>query len=105
MMGLAPHVLSNLVVLALLVGLCGLTRWVRRRRIWLESAQAIWQRRRLAIVVIAAYLSIALLDSVAWVGGVPEGVADVLPNQSLSVLDRLFLDTREASYSAPFAGV
>ena len=94
MMGLAPHVLSNLVVLALLVGLCGLTRWVRRRRIWLESAQAIWQRRRLAIVVIAAYLSIALLDSVAWVGGVPEGVADVLPNQSLSVLDRLFLDTR-----------
>ena len=105
MMGLAPHILSNLVVLALLVGLFGLSRWVRRRRIWLESAHAIWQRRRLAIVVIAAYLSIALLDSVAWVGGVPEGVADVLPNQSLSVLDRLFLDTREASYSAPFAGV
>jgi len=36
---------------------------------------------------------------------VPEGAMGVLPNAPLSLLDRAFLDSREASYSAPFADV
>ena len=105
MIEIAPHTASNLTVVVLLLGLLGVGRWVARRRIWAEAAASLWSRRRLAIFVVAFYLVVALLDSVAWVGGIPEDVPDVLPGEALSVIDRLFLDTREASYSAPFADV
>jgi len=103
MTSLEPHVLSNLAVGALLLGAFGVVRAIRRQRLWREATRALWRRRRLAIVVVGLYVLVGLLDSIAWRGGVPEGVPGILPNAPLSLVDRAFLDTREASYSAPFA--
>lgn len=103
MTSLEPHVLSNLAVGALLLGGFAVVRAIRRQRLWREAARALWRRRRLAIVVVGFYVLVGLLDSIAWRGGVPEGVPGILPNAPLSLIDRAFLDTREASYSAPFA--
>jgi peptide/nickel transport system permease protein len=100
-----PHVISNVVTVALVIGLGLVIGVVRRQRLWREAAQQLWTRRRLAIVIVGIYLAIALLDSIAWKGGVPEDVVDVLPNAPLSLIDRAFLGTKEASYSAPFAAV
>jgi peptide/nickel transport system permease protein len=105
MMGLEPHILSNAVTVVLLIGSGLLVGVVRRQRLWREAAQELWVRRRLAILVVAVYLVVALLDSVAWKGGVPEDVVDVLPNAPLTLIDRAFLGTKEASYSAPFADI
>jgi peptide/nickel transport system permease protein len=103
MMEIADHVWSNIVVVLLLIGIGGLARYVRRDRLWREAARELWHRRRLAIVVVGLYVCVGLVDSIAWKGGVPEGTVGVLPNAPLSLLDRAFLDSREASYSAPFA--
>ena len=103
MMGFEPYVFSNLVTVALLVGLGLLVHVVRRQRLWNEAARQLWDRRKLAIVLVGIYLVIGLLDSVAWKGGVPEDVVDVLPNAPLTLIDRVFLGTKEASYSAPLA--
>ncbi len=102
---LEPHILSNLVTLGLLAGLVFAARVVRAQRLWREAAVELWRRRRFAILVVGVYLLIGLADSVSWTGGVPDDAVGVLPNAPLSVLDRAFLDSREASYSAPFAAV
>lgn len=98
-------VASNAAVVALFVGSVLLVRAVRRNRLWREAMGSLWRRRRLALCVIAVYAAIALLDSIAWKGGVPKGVEGVLPNAPYSIVDRLFLGSSEASYSAPFAVV
>lgn len=98
-------VASNAAVVALFVGGALVVRAVRRNRLWREAMGSLWRRRRLALCVIAVYAAIALLDSIAWKGGVPEGVEGVLPNAPYSIVDRLFLGSSEASYSAPFAMV
>lgn len=103
MMDLEPYAWSNLMTALLLLGVVQATRVVRANRLWREAFGEIWRRRRFAIVVVGVYLAIGLLDSVAWKGGVPEDAVGVLPNAPLSILDRAFLDTQEASYSAPFA--
>jgi len=104
-MTLEPYVLSNLGTLLLAVGVLFVARAVRRSRLWREAAISLWRRRRVALGVLAVYVGIALLDSIAWKGGVPEGVEGALPNAPYSIVDRLFFDTTEASYSAPFADV
>ncbi len=103
MMNLEPYVWSNITTLLLLCGLWWVTRIVRRNRLWREAIAELWQRRRLAIAFVGLYLLVGLFDSVAWKGGIPEDAVGVLPNAPLSMLDRAFLDTQEASYSAPFA--
>lgn len=105
MMGLEAHVFSNAVTVVLLVGAGVLVAVVRRQRLWREAAHQLWDRRKLAIIVVGLYLGVALLDSIAWKGGIPEDVLDVLPNAPLTLIDRIFLGTKEASYSAPFADV
>ena len=105
MTGIEPYVLSNVVVVGLVVGVFSLARVLRRNRLWREAMTSLWRRRRVAIVVVALYVAVGLLDSIAWKGGVPEGTVDVLPNAPLTMIDRLFLGTKEASYSAPFAEV
>ena len=105
MMELESHVVSNGLTLLLLASVFGLARWVAGRRLWREAMISLWRRRKGAVLVVAIYVAIGLLDSVAWKGGVPDDVVDVLPNAPLTVVDRIFLDTREASYSAPFAEV
>ena len=103
MMGLEPHVFSNIVSVILIAGTGLVVHVVRRDRLWSEAAQQLWSRRKVAIMVVGIYLAIAFFDSVAWKGGVPEDVVDVLPNSALTLIDRAFLGTKEASYSAPFA--
>lgn len=104
-MRLEPYMLSNLAVLLLAAVALLAVRFVRRNRLWGEAMAMLWQRRRLALCVLALYGAIALLDSVAWKGGVPSDVEGVLPNAPYSLVDRIFLDSSEASYSAPFAEV
>nr|MBC8341220.1 ABC transporter permease [Pseudomonadota bacterium] len=47
----------------------------------------------------------AILDSIFWVGGVDAGEDVVSAHEAKSVIDRLFADARERSYSSPFADV
>jgi peptide/nickel transport system permease protein len=98
------HWISNIAVLLLVLGGVWLAHAVSRSRFWRESAVELWRRRRAAIVVVAAFVLIALLDSIVWIGGAGEGVAAYQPR---SVIDRLLQpDTfKEASYSAPLARV
>jgi len=105
MSGIEGFQISNVVTLLLFVGLFFVARAVRRSRLWREAAIALWRRRRVAICVLGVFFAIAVLDSVAWKGGVPDDVQGALPNAPHSVIDRLFLDSSEASYSAPFAAV
>ena len=89
MMGLEPHIWSNVMTVLLVLGAIFVTRVVRGQRLWREAAQALWQRRRFALVVVAVYVLIGLADSVAWKGGVPEGAMGVLPNAPLSLLAKI----------------
>ena len=99
------HIVSNAVVAGLLAGLAGLVLLIRRSRMWSDALSEIWHRRRLAIGLIAFYVIVALLDSVAWVGGMEDGEDAVARHQAASVIDRLFADSQERSYSAPLADV
>jgi peptide/nickel transport system permease protein len=103
-----PHVASNLVVLALLAGAVLAAVVVRRSRLWSDAARDLARRRPLALAVVGLYVLVALLDSVAWVGGADAAdVGDQLAaHEPRSVVDRLFaLDFSERSYSAPLASV
>jgi peptide/nickel transport system permease protein len=97
------YIISNIVSL-LLVAFCVAAGFViRRSRMWSEAFSEVWRRRRIALCVVAAYILIALLDSIAWVGGV-EGERDTVARyEAQSLIDRLFSDSQERSYSAPFA--
>jgi peptide/nickel transport system permease protein len=91
------HVAGNLVVLVL-VGAAAVTL-VRlgRSGLWREAGASLRRRRPWALAVIGVYVALALLDSVAWVGG--GRVA-----KPRSVVDRLFpASFQERSYSAPLA--
>jgi peptide/nickel transport system permease protein len=91
------HVLSNLVALAL----CGLTLLavvsLRRQPRWRQATGSLWRRRPVALVVLALYALIGLLDSLAWTD-------PTSPHHPRSVVDRVFPHQfRERSYSAPMA--
>jgi peptide/nickel transport system permease protein len=103
MMQIEPYIVSNVVTLLLILGCAFVARSVSRERLWREAAVTLWTRRRFAIVVVGLYMTIGLFDSVAWKGGIPEDAIDVLPNAPLTLVDRAFLGTKEASYSSPFA--
>ena len=100
-----PHLVSNAVVAALFA----LGIWagvaVRRNRIWRGALADLGRRRRGSLLVIAVYAAVAVLDSVAWVGGASDGDDTVARHQARSVIDRLASGTREDSYSAPLAAV
>ncbi|MBY0399506.1 ABC transporter permease [Myxococcota bacterium] len=104
-MTLEPYMASNLAVVVLALAVVLAARFVGRNRLWSEALRSLWRRRKLALCVLAVYCAIAALDSIAWKGGVPEGVEGLLPNAPYSVIDRIFFDSTEASYSAPFAEV
>ena len=101
---MAPHVWSNLIVVSLMLGMGWLVLFVRRNRLWADAFRQLWRRRRLSVLVIAFYVTVALLDSTAWVGGGRgDGTDPLAAHEARSVIDRLFEGTKEASYSAPFA--
>ncbi len=94
---------SNLVVALLLVGLGFFIRWVRGNDIWREGFKQMWHRRPIAIVVALLYVTVALMDSVMWVGGTGSKDDQVAAHEAKSLFDRAFDQTSEKSYSAPFA--
>ena len=97
---------SNSIVVLLVAGGIWLARRLARNRFWRESAIELWRRRRLAIVVLAVFVFIALLDSISWVGGARDGdgLAAFRPR---TIIDRIFQPEtfKETSYSAPLASV
>lgn len=97
--------LSNLVVALLLAAGLTLLLVGRRHRLWREVFAQLRRRRPLALLIIAGYVTVALLDSFRWVGGVDTGGDVVAQHEARSVVDRLFADRRERSYSAPLAKV
>ena len=102
---MADWVWSNVVVALLLMGTGGVVFYARRSRMWTETFSDLWRRRRFAVLVIGFYVLVALLDSVAWVGGMDQGEDTVARYEAQSILDRLFAGSQERSYSAPFADV
>jgi peptide/nickel transport system permease protein len=97
---------SNSIVVLLVAGGIWLARRLARNRFWRESAIELWRRRRLAIVVLAMFVFIALLDSISWVGGARDG-DDLAAYRPRTIIDRLFRPEtfKETSYSAPLARV
>jgi peptide/nickel transport system permease protein len=98
-------VVSNLLVVLLFAAGVGVGLFVRSNRLWREAARELWRRRPIALLVMALYVAIAALDSIAWVGGVDAGEDVVSASEAKSIVDRWFLDTQERSYSAPLAEV
>jgi peptide/nickel transport system permease protein len=98
--------LSNTLVVLLLIGCAWLARSIYRDRYWRENAAQLWRRRPVALLVVAVFVSIGLMDSIGWVGG-SSGEDDVAALRSRTLIDRLFQPERftEASYSAPLAAV
>ena len=97
--------ISNLVTVGLLAAMVGCVFLIRRSRLWSEAAVELWKRRPIAILCVSLYLAVAILDSIFWVGGVDTGEDFVSAHEAKSVIDRLFADARERSYSSPFADV
>ncbi len=100
-------VISNLLVIVILGLVAGAVYYVRENRLWRESVQSLWRRRPIAVTVVGLYFLVAILDSIAWVGGVdPTKTQDIVAlSKPRSIIDRIFSPetTREKSYSAPFA--
>ncbi len=97
------HHVSNLLVALLLLGAAATGRALWRNRLWREALTELWRRRRLSLLTIALFISVGLLDSVAWIGGEVAGEDLLASHEARSVIDRLFLKPAEGSYSAPFA--
>jgi len=102
------YAVSNIVVAAILAG-AGITAFVARRsELWRSAARELLRRRPIALAVVAAYVLVALLDSVSWIGGgeVTESGSTLALHQPRSILDRMFRsDFKERSYSEPLADV
>ncbi len=96
------HQVSNAVVAVLLVGALLVVRAVRRSRYWRESLRELWRRRRVALLVIAGYVALALADSMSWIDA--QGAVGFAAHTPRTLLDRAFpADFQERSYSAPLA--
>jgi peptide/nickel transport system permease protein len=103
-----PHIFSNAVVGALLAAAVAAARAAGRSELWRNAARELLRRRPIAILAVGLYTAVALLDSIAWVGGGAGSAGDdvLAAHRPRSVIDRLFaLDFSEASYSAPLAEV
>ena len=97
---------SNAIVLLLVAGAIWLVRLVARNRFWRESAIELWRRRPIAIVAVAVFVFIALLDSISWIGGAAGG-DNLAAFRARTIIDRIFQPEtfKEASYSAPLSSV
>jgi peptide/nickel transport system permease protein len=96
------HYVSNVIVVALVALGIVVGRWLARRPIWKQAVATVFRRRRLAVFVLGLYIGVALLDSIAWVGGDSGGDA-VAAHQPSTLLDRIFSDSEERTFSAPLA--
>jgi peptide/nickel transport system permease protein len=100
---LEPHIISNIAVGLIALSAILTLRSLRRSDLWREAGRELWHRRPGAIAVLLLYVGVALLDSVAWIGGAHTGSDVVAAHKPLSIVDRWFADRNEKSYSAPLA--
>ncbi len=70
------HVISNLVVASLVIGVLVLGIGIGRSRLWRRSLGTLVKRRPMALVSVFFYILSALLDSVSWFGGRHMGSRD-----------------------------
>lgn len=100
---------SNLVVVGLLLGGILLGLAIRRNRLWLEAWRSLLRRRPIAVLALALFIAIGLVDSVVWIDGEAgaESGDSFAAFEARSMIDRALGgdDFRERSYSAPFADV
>jgi peptide/nickel transport system permease protein len=100
---LEPYVVSNIIVFTLVAGGIVLARRLGRNDIWKDAARQLWRRRPIALAVVALYILVALLDSVAWIGNPSPGEDALMAHEARTVLGRMWPERRERSYSAPLA--
>ena len=98
-------ILSNAVVAVLTFGVVWVVRLIRSNRLWGDAAWQLWRRRPIAAIVVGFFIVVAMLDSITWKGGIEGGSDLVSRSEAKSVIDRLFLDSSERSYSRPLADV
>jgi peptide/nickel transport system permease protein len=96
-------IISDVVVVLLVGAGVGLGLFVARNRHWRETLRELVRRRPIALTVVGLYVAVALLDSIAWKGGIQAQGDVVAAHEAKSLIDRLFVGTQEKSYSAPFA--
>jgi peptide/nickel transport system permease protein len=99
------YVVSNAVIAVLLVGAALGLAGLRRDPLWRGAGRELARRRPVALAVLGLYLAVAVLDSIAWIGGGGAAAGDrALLSEPRSAIDRLFpIDFQERSYSAPLA--
>ena len=98
-------IVSNVVVVTLLVLGVAATSFIIKRRLWREAFVQLCRRRPIAICIVGLYVVVALLDSIAWVGGESVGDDAVSAHEARSLIDRWFQGTPERTYSAPLTDV
>ncbi|MCH2109948.1 MAG: ABC transporter permease [Polyangiaceae bacterium] len=94
---------SNLLTLFSLLCVVGAALKIRSHPIWARAFATVLRRRRFSVIVLGLFFSVAILDSIEWVGGEGAGEDKVAAMEARSLLDRAFSGSREKSYSAPFA--
>jgi peptide/nickel transport system permease protein len=95
-----PYVVSNVVTGVLVLAAAAVAVAAARNPLWRDAARELWRRRPVAILAVGLYVLVALLDSIAWVGG----AGDVALARPRSIVERMFpADFQERSYSAPLA--
>ena len=101
-----PAWIANTIVLLLVVGAIWLARRLARSRFWRESAIELWRRRKVAIIALAVFVVIGLLDSISWTSAARDG-DNLTAFRARTIIDRVFQPEtfKEASYSAPLASV
>jgi peptide/nickel transport system permease protein len=95
------YLASNLIVLGLLVGGAFVVRAVRASDLGRSQARELVRRRPLALSILALYACIALADAVSWTGG--SGRDAIAAHEPRSLVDRVFGNLQEKTYSAPLA--
>ncbi len=97
--------ISNGTLAAIILGTIFLALYIRRNRIWREAFQALWQRRPIAISIVSIFVLIGSIDAIVWFGGA-SSTADgdtVAAYEPQSAIDHIFRNSKETTYSAPFA--
>jgi peptide/nickel transport system permease protein len=94
---------SNITVVLFIIAGVLIGRYVRRNRLWREACCSLWKRRPIAIAIVAIYVVIGVADAIVWQRGKSDGEDTVAAYKAQSIVDVIFADLRETTYSAPFA--